>query len=619
MITFVTSTSAVVLFVLLSLSLSSFPGGRRIIPTTMAAASSSSDRRRSRRHVLHGPDLIEAHRRFESQTQSAFELINSSKKRNQQQQHLKPKEEEETYNGSSSISSDSDSIRSSTTGSDMTSNINSNRYLSPSGGTPPTSVKEEEDATLSNRKVSKATKKMTPTITTIDVNDNDNKVVTMQQQQQQCKIELNEREQELATMTQNLFDAQTDLDKLKEELGQCQEILEEEETTTDEATQLFVQMAKSCTLLREENTNDTGANANADADANNKNYRYYFTSSEFSKDTWQFSDRPLQTETTIPTDYFMRGFDEVYFTEATGGAPNAAFTFINLDDDKFDGPLVSITIKSSRVDEDDVIIANCDIDNDGDQDFFFTDCITYTYELEQSKDQAGIISLESFFGKDYQDDPDRVEYDDCSIFIDSFTTGTSEFDAIKLEGPCCNCISFDKEMLCTKYGNICVECSTIVTEAEGFSTNIYWPIIQNDTTMQLPLPVLSWGHGLNNDGSKLDKIRRNMFVFLANLGFVVVAHRLDHGWPDENADYQLKAIEKLYLSNEFGHLAERGGKTVLAGQSMGVRFFILPCDTMTHFPSSLLCFIGIQIYSLNSLLFLFYQCDLLLTGSWIVI
>ena len=201
----------------------------------MAAASSSSDRRRSRRHVLHGPDLFEAHRRFESQTQSAFELINSSKKRNQQQQHLKPKEEEETYNGSSSISSDSDSIRSSTTGSDMTSNINSNRYLSPSGGTPPTSVKEEEDATLSNRKVNKATKKMTlPYITTIDVNDNDNTVVTMQQQQQQqqqqqCKIELNEREQELATMTQNLFDAQTDLDKLKEELGQCQEILEEED------------------------------------------------------------------------------------------------------------------------------------------------------------------------------------------------------------------------------------------------------------------------------------------------------------------------------------------------------------------------------------------------------
>ena len=63
-----------------------------------------------------------------------------------------------------------------------------------------------------------------------------------------------------------------------------------------------------------------------------------------------------------------------------------------------------------------------------------------------------------------------------------------------------------------------------------------------------------------------------MFVFLANLGFVVVAHRLDHGWPDENAEYQLKAIEKLYLSNEFGHLAERGGKTILVGQSMGVRF-----------------------------------------------
>ena len=199
--------------------------------------------------------------------------------------------------------------------------------------------------TLSNRKVNKATKKMTPTITTIDVNvnDNDNTVVTMQQQQ--CKIELNEREQELATSTQNLFDAQTDLDKLKEELEQCQEILEEEKTTTVESTKLYVQMAKSCTLHREENTND----ANADADANDKSYRYYLTSSEFSKDTWEFSDRPLRTERTIPTDYFMRGFDEVILTEATGGAPNAAFTFINLDDDKFDGPLVSITIKSSRL------------------------------------------------------------------------------------------------------------------------------------------------------------------------------------------------------------------------------------------------------------------------------
>ena len=558
MIAFVTSASALVLFVLLSLSLST------------TAAASSNDRRRSR-HVLHGPDLIEAHRRFESQTRSAFELINSSKKRNQQQ--LKPKEEEETYNGSSSINSDSGSIRSSTTGSSgTTTNVNSNRSLSPAGGAPPTSVKQEEDTTVSNRKVNKATKKMAPTITTIDVNDNDNDnmVVTMQQQQQ-CKIELNEMEQELATMTQNLFDAQTDLDKLKEELEQCQEILEEEKATTVKSTQLYVQMAKSCTLHREENIND--ADANADADANNKSYRYYLTSSEFSKDTWEFSDRPLRTERTIPTDYFMRGFEEVIFTEATGGAPNAAFTFINLDDDKFDGPLVSIMIKASRIDEDDVIVDNCDIDNDGDQDFFFTDCITYTYELEQSKDQAGIISLESFFGKDYQDDPNRVEYDDCSIFIDSVTTGTSEFDAVKLEGPCCNCISFNDKMDCTKYGNICVECSTIVTEAEGFSMNVYWPIIQNDTTMKLPLPVLSWNHGLNNDGTKLDKLRRNMFVFLANLGFVVVAHRLDHGWPDENADYQLKAIEKLYLSNEFGHLAERGGKTVLAGYSMGVRFF----------------------------------------------
>ena len=556
MITFVTSAFALALVLSVLLSLT-------------AAASSSSDRHRSR-HVLHGPDLIEAHRRFESQTRSAFELINSSKKRHQQQ--LKPKEEEETYNGSSSINSDSESIRSSTTGSSgTTTNVNSNRSLSPAGGASPTSVKqEEEDTTVSNRKVNKATKKMAPTITTIDIdvndNDNDNTVVTMQQQQ--CKIELNEREQELATMTQNLFDAQTDMDKLKEELEQCQEILKEEETTTVESTQLYVQMAKSCTLRREENTND------ADADANNKSYRYYLTSSEFSKDTWEFSDRPLRTERTIPTDYFMRGFEKVIFTEATGGAPNAAFTFINLDDDKFDGPLVSIMIKASRIDEDDVLIDDCDIDNDGDQDFFFTDCITYSYELEQSKDQAGIISLESFFGKDYQDDPDRVEYDDCSIFIDSVTTGTSEFDAVKLEGPCCNCISFNNKMDCTKYGNICVECSTIVTEAEGFSMNVYWPIIQNDTTMQLPLPVLSWNHGLNNDGTKLDKLRRNMFVFLANLGFVVVAHRLDHGWPDENADYQLKAIEKLYLSNEFGHLAERGGKTVLAGYSMGVRFFL---------------------------------------------
>ena len=67
----------------------------------------------------------------------------------------------------------------------------------------------------------------------------------------------------------------------------------------------------------------------------------------------------------------MRGFDKVYFMEATGGAPNAAFTFLNLDDDKFDGPLVSITIKSSRIDEDNVIIAMCDIDNDGNHVFFY--------------------------------------------------------------------------------------------------------------------------------------------------------------------------------------------------------------------------------------------------------
>jgi len=357
---------------------------------------------------------------------------------------------------------------------------------------------------------------------------------------------------------QDLANTRMDLQDSNEELNECQDKLDEESGST----QLYVQMAKSCKVYREKKEE-------GEDDGSSNKYTYYLSTSEMAKETWQFADRPLRTETTIDTNYFVHAFSEMYFTEETGGSPNAAFTFVNLDEDEFEGPLVSIIIKTASVvnnaastnsGSEDVY---CDIDADGDSDHHFTNCNTYTYELEQSEDQSGILSFEEFFGHDYQvDNPDLVEYDDCSIFIDSYRI--SEPNAVPLESPCCNCVSFNK-MKCIEYGEICVDCTTIVTEAEGFSANIYWPL----TTVQEPLPVISWGHGLSNDGDRLDAARRNLFVFFAKLGFVVVAHRLDHGFVSENQDFQLKALDVLYESDEFTSLADPNGITVLAGYSMG--------------------------------------------------
>ena len=495
------------------------------------SSSSSSSRR------LHGPDLVDAHRRFEDRTRSAFELIRSKK----QQQYNNTTTAASAAAAAAATGHTNTDDDEGGNGDDIGDSTNTgsthNRYLEP------------VTSTTTRQQKAKSSKKTTRKPTTKNDNDNDDDV---------CKIELGSIEKELAMTEQDLANTRMDLQDSNEELNECQDKLDEESGST----QLYVQMAKSCMVYREKNEE-------GEDDGSSNKYTYYLSTSQMAKETWQFADRPLRTETTINTNYFVHAFSEMYFTEETGGSPNAAFTFVNLDEDEFEGPLVSIIIKAASVvnnaasnnslSED----VYCDIDDDGDSDHHFTNCNTYTYELEQSEDQSGILSFESFFGHDYQvDNPDLVEYDDCSIFIDSFRI--SEPNAVPLESPCCNCVSFNNNE-CIEYGEICVDCTTIVTEAEGFSANIYWPL----TTVQEPLPVISWGHGLSNDGHRLDAARRNLFVFFAKLGFVVVAHRLDHGWPSKNQEFQLKALDVLYESDEFTSLVDPNGITVLAGYSMG--------------------------------------------------
>lgn len=134
---------------------------------------------------------------------------------------------------------------------------------------------------------------------------------------------------------------------------------------------LFVQMANNCTLTHKDGV-------------------FTLFTEDMAKDTWSFSDRPFQLEDTIPTAGFVDNFATMFSNE-TGGAPNAAFTFVHEDHDQFAGPLIAVMIQG-----------------------FSHDDAHYSYTLGQSGDQADDGSLDSFFH-----DGDTVTFTDCSLFIDS--------------------------------------------------------------------------------------------------------------------------------------------------------------------------------------------------------
>ena len=140
---------------------------------------------------------------------------------------------------------------------------------------------------------------------------------------------------------------------------------------------LFVQMADECTLLKEEGT-------------------YLLESSKFHSDTEWFTDRPFTYEKTQSTEEWFDNFDELFDDEK--GMPNAALTIV--DDDTSKDVVVSVFAEAYKK-------------GDG-----------YGYKLEQSNEQASIMSLD-----DLLDGKDSVTFDHCSMFIDKkHATGYQYYD-----------------------------------------------------------------------------------------------------------------------------------------------------------------------------------------------
>ena len=136
------------------------------------------------------------------------------------------------------------------------------------------------------------------------------------------------------------------------------------------------------------------------------------------------------------------------FTSETGGAPNAAFTFVNSNDHSSSetgfgsaAPLVAVLIeassfqyeqreKASSTDEGPV---PSPVSQGGPSNSSET-ILVYEYKLTQSESQASVLSLESFFELNDQSDvgtPDdqnrpvveTTTFVDCTLFIDSGRSG----------------------------------------------------------------------------------------------------------------------------------------------------------------------------------------------------
>lgn len=168
-----------------------------------------------------------------------------------------------------------------------------------------------------------------------------------------------------------------------------------------------------------------------------------------------------------------------------------------------------------------------------------------------------------------------VEWGGGSSGEEDETPALPEDERLPAGSECCNCIHVLDGFACAERGTICARCETFATgegehtEESGQSTgvvdgNIYYPL-EGDG----PWPVVSFGHGKGNNGVKTDRTRRNLLLFMVEMGFVVVAHREVHNWPAANYAAQLEALDWLYES-EFAALVDRS-TTLLMGHSMGGR------------------------------------------------
>ena len=145
----------------------------------------------------------------------------------------------------------------------------------------------------------------------------------------------------------------------------------------DGPSYLFVQMADDCTFQ----TTDSGNTV--------------LKSRNFHGDTVLFSDRPFEYAETASTEFFFENFADA-FNDDNGGQPNAAITLVTNDESK--DIVVSVFVKAVVHHKDN------------------PDGPTYVYKLGQSDEQAAVKSLSDVMG-----DEDKITYDHCSIFIDSYS------------------------------------------------------------------------------------------------------------------------------------------------------------------------------------------------------
>lgn len=170
--------------------------------------------------------------------------------------------------------------------------------------------------------------------------------------------------------------------QLQEELDQCRADLNELRKKQDAPALFFVQMASSCKMK-------------AKTRKNGKVY-YEWSSKEMDDETYSFTDRPYRFANTEPSEQFFKKFDTA-FGDDSGGKPNGVITFRHEDTDTFEGPLISVFVEAA----------------------YRKDSGKYVYELSQSEDQEEVNALKDFFRKGEGKDNDVVEYEMCSIFIDS--------------------------------------------------------------------------------------------------------------------------------------------------------------------------------------------------------
>jgi len=128
--------------------------------------------------------------------------------------------------------------------------------------------------------------------------------------------------------------------------------------------------------------------------------QYKLISNTISEDTYIFSDRPDTIEFAVPTDEFIRDFDTIF----EDVPPNVGLTFVT--DGEPVGPFVVI-FEDAKINGNEV-----------------------TYDIDQSENQRGVLSMESIFGTN-----DYVDFDDCSYFIDNWVTSWITCPACKLALP----------------------------------------------------------------------------------------------------------------------------------------------------------------------------------------